>query len=40
LLAQHAPQPSRNSQTQRDEKVTLPATSVRQKLNAAPGFRT
>jgi hypothetical protein len=31
LLAQHAPQPSRNSQTQRDEKVTLPATSVRQK---------
>jgi hypothetical protein len=31
LLAQHATQPSRNNQTQRDEKVTLPAASVRQK---------
>jgi len=39
LLAQHAAQPSRNDQTQRDEKVTLPAASVRQKAECRAGIQ-
>ena len=39
LLAQHASQPSRNDQAQRDEKVTLPAASVRQKAECRAGIQ-
>jgi hypothetical protein len=39
LLAQHAAQPSRNDQTQRHEKVTLPAASVRQKAECRAGIQ-
>jgi len=39
LLAQHASQPNRNGQTQRDEEVTLPAAGIRQEAECRAGIQ-